>query len=110
MDLQYFPHFIRKNYPEIADITNEEINEIGLQFKEYLKEIYKGEQDKLDKVWDISPMKVVMNAEHPLHYPACYMVGDEPTKLADKWGEENKSISKFNQHVKKIIKNMRRAI
>ena len=66
MDLQYFPHFIRKNYPEIADITNEEINEIGLQFKEYIKEVYKDSQDKLDKIWDISPMKVIMNSEHPL--------------------------------------------
>jgi len=38
------------------------------------------------------------------------MEGDEPTKLADKWVEENKNISKFNQHVNKIIKNVRKAI
>lgn len=55
-------------------------------------------------------MQMVESCEHPLHYPACYMAGDEPTKLADRWVEENKSIRKFNQHVKNIIKSMRRAI
>jgi hypothetical protein len=55
-------------------------------------------------------IKMVESCEHPLHYSACYMEGDEPTKLADKWVEENKNISKFNQHVNKIIKNVRKAI
>ena len=55
-------------------------------------------------------IKMVESCEHPLRYPACHMAGDEPPKLADKWVEENKSISKFNQHVKKIIKSVRGAI
>ncbi len=55
-------------------------------------------------------MQMVESCEHPLHQPACYMAGDEPTKLAGKWVEENKSVSKFNQHIKKILKSMRRAL
>ena len=55
-------------------------------------------------------IKMVESCEHPLRYPACHMAWDDPPKLADKWVEENKSISKFNQHVKKIIKSVRGAI
>ena len=48
-------------------------------------------------------IQIVEGCKYPLHYPACYMTGDEPTKLADKWEEENKSIIKFNQHIDRIV-------
>jgi hypothetical protein len=65
MDVQYFPHFIRKNFPE-APGTNEQLIEIGKEFKAYLEETFKGKEDKLVEIWNISPMKVIMNSEHPL--------------------------------------------
>lgn len=58
MDLQYFPHFIRKNFPEVPG-TNEEFIEIGKEFKAYLEETFKGKEAKLVEIWDISPMKVI---------------------------------------------------
>jgi len=64
MDLQYFPHFIRKNFPD-APGTNEQLIEIGKEFKAYLLETFKGKEDKLEAIWDISPMKVIMNSYHP---------------------------------------------
>lgn len=64
MNLQYFPHFIRKNYPDF-EITNEAAIEIGEGFKSYLQDKYKGREDKLEKAWDISPIKVIMNDGHP---------------------------------------------
>ena len=60
MDLNYFPHFIRKNFPEVPG-TNEQFIEIGKEFKAYLSETYKGKEDKLEKIWDISPMNVIKN-------------------------------------------------
>jgi hypothetical protein len=65
MDLRYFPHFIRKNFPEVPG-TNEQFIEIGKEFKDYLIEIFKGKEDKLESIWDISPMNVIMNENHPL--------------------------------------------
>jgi len=65
MDLQYFPHFIRKNFPEVPG-TNEQFIEIGKEFKAYLEETFKGKEDKLVAIWDISPLKVIMNSDHPL--------------------------------------------
>jgi len=64
MDLNYFPHFIRKNFPEVPG-TNEQFIEIGKEFKAYLLETYKGKEDKLEKVWDISPMNVIKNDGAP---------------------------------------------
>lgn len=68
MDLEYFPHFIRKNYPTttIANASNEDLREIGKGFKKYLLEIFKENKEKLDEIWDISPMKIILHQEHPL--------------------------------------------
>lgn len=65
MDLTYFPHFFRKNFPNIP-ISNEDCISIGKDFKAYLLETFKGKEDKLEEIWDISPMKVIMNGDHPL--------------------------------------------
>ena len=64
MDTQFFPHFIRRNYPKI-DGTNEDFIEIGTEFKKYLLQTFKGKEDKLEKIWNISPMKVIMESDHP---------------------------------------------
>lgn len=64
MDVQYFPHFIRKNFPGVPG-TNEQFIEIGEEFKTYLLEVYKGKEDKLEEVWDISPMTVIKNDGRP---------------------------------------------
>lgn len=64
MDLQYFPHFIRKNFPEVPG-TNEQFIEIGEEFKAYLEETFKGKEDKLVDIWDISPLAVIGNSEAP---------------------------------------------
>ena len=67
MDIQYFPHFIRKNLPGIKG-TNEEFIKIGEEFKTYLLEKFQGKEDKLEKIWDISPATVIMNQmNNPFH-------------------------------------------
>jgi hypothetical protein len=65
MKTEFFPAFMRINYPDI-EITNEEAIEIGNEFKRYLLEKFKGEEYKLEKWWDIEPIKVILNKEHPL--------------------------------------------
>ena len=64
MDTNFFPHFIRKNYPDIEG-TNEEFIEIGEDFKKYLLETFKGDTEKLKDIWDISPKTVIMNSNAP---------------------------------------------
>lgn len=66
MEVQYFPHFIRKNYPEIADTSNEDLIEMGKGFKTYLQEVFKNNPEKLKTIWDIKPMTIIMNQGHPL--------------------------------------------
>ena len=65
MDTQFFPHFIRMNIPEI-EITNEEAIEIGEEFKIYLKDIFKDTPEKLEAIWNITPINVIPNIGHPL--------------------------------------------
>lgn len=64
MNLEYFPHFIRANYKAI-DASNEELNAIGILFKEYLQKKFEGEEDKLDAIWAIDPTDVILNMGHP---------------------------------------------
>jgi len=61
MELKYFLNFIRANYPAIADESNEDLTQIGVDFKKYLEEIFIGKMDKLEPIWDISLKTVVMN-------------------------------------------------
>ena len=60
MNLEFFPHFFRKNYPKV-EATNEEIEEIGTEFKKYLEKKFDGQMQKLEKVWDIDAKTVIMN-------------------------------------------------
>lgn len=59
MDLNYFPHFIRRNYPDLARESNEVLIAFGEEFKKYLEEVFKDKMDKLEPIWDISPNSVV---------------------------------------------------
>ena len=61
MNTQYFPNFIRANYPSVAEESNESLIEIGDLFKEYLQERFCDKMDKLQPIWDIDPKTVVMN-------------------------------------------------
>ena len=61
MDLQYFPHFVRRNFPYIQ-ISNEDAIQVGENFKEYLLETYKGKEDELERIWDITPLSILRNS------------------------------------------------
>lgn len=61
MELNFFPHFVRGNFPSAANFSNEDLKEIGSDFKAYLLEIYIDDRDKLQKIWDINPASVVIN-------------------------------------------------
>ena len=47
LDLTYFPHFVRANYPNIV-VSAEEAEELGVKFKEYMLEKFEGKMDKLE--------------------------------------------------------------
>ena len=61
MNLEYFPQFIRANYPVIANESNEDLIEIGTEFKKYLEDKFKDNSDKLTSIWNIDGHTVVMN-------------------------------------------------
>ncbi len=61
MNTQYFPHFIRANYPVLKDETNELLIELGEAFKEYLTAEFKDKMDKLEPIWNIDARTIVMN-------------------------------------------------
>jgi hypothetical protein len=61
MNTEYFPHFVRLNYPSIGSEPNELLIELGSEFKKYLEETFKDNKDKLEPIWDIEPKKIIMN-------------------------------------------------
>ena len=65
MNTQYFPHFCRANFPETQNESNELLIEMGNHFKEYLEDKFKDNMDKLEPIWNIDPMKVIMQMGHP---------------------------------------------
>lgn len=65
MNLEFFPHFIRKNYPSLGTESNETLIEVGEEFKKYLEDVFKDKMDKLEPIWDINPLTVIMNDGHP---------------------------------------------
>lgn len=65
MDTKHFFMFLRINFPTI-EITQEDALEIGEDFKKYLQEVYKGKEDKMEAIWDINPVKAIINKDHPL--------------------------------------------
>lgn len=68
MNLNYFPHFIRKNFPETANESNEDLIEIGKMFKSYLQRKYAGKEDKLNEIWNIDPETVICNETKSLPF------------------------------------------
>lgn len=65
MNLEYFPNFMRMNYPEINDATADEIKEIGIEFKKYLEHTFQHNMDKLTEIWAIEPKDIIPNIGHP---------------------------------------------
>ncbi len=61
MNLEYFPHFIRINYPSLGKESNETLTEIGKEFKSHLEEIFVGKMDKLALIWNIDAKHIIMN-------------------------------------------------
>ena len=60
-----FRYFIRKNFVEAGkEMSNEDIDELGIEFHKYLDEKLNEEQKQ--KILPKSPMEVIMNMEHPL--------------------------------------------
>jgi len=64
MNLEFFPHFIRSIYPNI-DIKNKQIAIIGKEFKTYLENKFKDDKSKLEFIWNIEPLNVILNENHP---------------------------------------------
>jgi len=60
MNTQHFPHFIRANYPDLKNETNELLTELGGEFKKYLEERFADKMDKLEPIWDIEPKTIIM--------------------------------------------------
>jgi len=75
MDQQnLFRYFIRKTYPSVThkEMTNEQTDQIGKDFHEYLKTKLSDEQ--WEKIVP-TPIQVIMDSEHPLKpngFPAAY--------------------------------------
>ena len=61
MNTEFFPHFIRANYPSLGSESNETLIEAGEDFKKYLEEKFEGNLEKLEPIWDINPKTIIMN-------------------------------------------------
>lgn len=64
METKYFSVFIRTLYKNI-EISNKQCLALGEEFKKYLEEKMKGKEKTLEKIWDISPLTIIMNQKHP---------------------------------------------
>lgn len=64
MNTEYFIQFLKINFKNI-DVTKDEAIEIGEEFKNYLLDKFKDNQDKLNNIWNIDPINVIPNMEHP---------------------------------------------
>jgi hypothetical protein len=58
-----FRYFIRKNFSELDEITNEDIDEIGVEFHNYLDNKLSEEQKQNILPKDV--MSVILQADHP---------------------------------------------
>jgi hypothetical protein len=61
MDTKYFPHFVRANFPNLSNESNESLIPIGNEFKKYLESKFVDKMDKLKDIWDIDPKTVILN-------------------------------------------------
>lgn len=99
MDLQYFPHFLRINYPELGkQITDEEIAEIGTMFKKHLEGIFRNKMDKLEPIWNIDAKKIIMNQVEQKPF----LINGYHPALIIHFGE---FVEKFKNEVEKEIEN-----
>lgn len=64
MKTEFFPAFLKINYPEF-EIENEDAIQIGNEFFKYLFEKFNGDESKLETICDIEPLKAILNREHP---------------------------------------------
>lgn len=101
MNLQYFPQFIRINYPKVANESNEDLIEIGTAFKKYLEEKFAGDMEKLELIWDIDANAVIMNQvrKNPFmvngYHPALvFHFGEFVTKMKNEINAETNGTNK----------------
>jgi hypothetical protein len=66
MDVKYFPNFCRANFKGLQNESNELLIELGDHFKEYLQEKFADKMEKLEPIWDINPINVIMEQGHPI--------------------------------------------
>jgi hypothetical protein len=60
-----FRYFIRKNFPDIGkEISNKDIDEIGIEFHKYLDS--KLSEEQKEKILPKDAMTVIMHSNHPL--------------------------------------------
>ena len=91
MNLEFFPQFFRTTYP-MVDATNEEMMEIGKEFKEYLQKKFEGKEEILKPIWDIDAKTVIMNQVNKVPFT---MKGYNPALIIH-FGEFAKEQSKNN--------------
>lgn len=53
MNVMCFPAFIRLNYPDLRNESNDLLIALGKEFKAYLEDVFKGKLKEREKVWDI---------------------------------------------------------
>ena len=58
-----FRYFIRKNFSEFGEISNEVIDEIGIEFHKHLDG--KLNEEQKEKILPKSAMDIIINSEHP---------------------------------------------
>ena len=60
-----FRYFIRKNFPEFwNEISNEDIDEIGIEFHKHLDS--KLSEEQKERILPKNAMTIIMQSEHPL--------------------------------------------
>ena len=56
---------MRMNYPNVANESNEDLLEIGAEFKKYLEAKFVDQMEKLPDIWSIDPKDIIPNLGHP---------------------------------------------
>lgn len=93
MNLEHFPLFLRVFYSHL-DLPFEDVQDIGMGFKTYLEKLFEDKMDKLEPIWDIEPLTIVINMENPIrmsgYHPALVLHFTEYVKIeAEKFLKEN---------------------
>ena len=111
MNLNYFPHFIRIFHPELVNISDDVIIEIGSHFKQYLKEIFVDKLSKLDEIWNIDLLTVIPRIEHPLfvngYHPALILHYERFVEIEKSKAIESMSESEIEEMEKELGKKIK---